>query len=80
LLLRNASFAATFPFIVLMPQCPVTCLAVNRWTNEVLEAVDQVLDKVRLLHKGDPHRTALTGQSMGGHGAWLYAMARPNKV
>eukprot|EP00959_Pyramimonas_sp_CCMP1952_P179518 3753288-Pyramimonas_sp.AAC.1 len=62
-----------------MPQCPVECLEMNRWIPNVLADVDAVLDKVRSAHLGDPHRTVLTGQSMGGHGVWLYAMARPHK-
>ena len=80
LLLGNASFAAAFPFIVLMPQCPAECLEMNRWIPEVLADVDTVLDKIRSAYHGDPKRTVLTGQSMGGHGIWLYAMSRPHKV
>ena len=57
------------------------CLQVaNHWLPEVLENVDTVLEEIRTEYDGDLHRTVLTGQSMGGHGAWLYASARPHKV
>ena len=32
---NNASFAASFPFIVIAPQCPAHCARVNQWTKEV---------------------------------------------
>lgn len=72
-LLQNESFAATFPFIVVVPQCPSSCAMHNGWAPRVLQTVTKIVtDTVVPKYQGDPHRVYLAGQSMGGHGSWMY--------
>lgn len=89
-LLNNHSFAATFPFIVLVPQCPSVCAHVNHWTPKTLQSTTSLMRDWILQPDasspsieqsknlgGDRSRVFLAGQSMGGHGAWLYAAQQP---
>jgi predicted peptidase len=73
-LLKNSSFAAQCPFIVVVPQCPWECAEANRWLPTTLQAVTSLITGHILPNLGgDPGRVYLAGQSMGGHGAWTYA-------
>ena len=71
---NNASFASGFPFIVLAPQCPQECAMENGWQKSVQRGTAELVQEwVTTDLGGDPHRVYLTGQSMGGHGAWQSA-------
>jgi predicted peptidase len=62
-----------FPFIVLSPQCP----AEKRWIDlekEVMALLEEVVGKYSV----DRARIYLTGFSMGGQGAWYFAVQHPN--
>ena len=72
-LLANASFAASFPFAVLVPQCPEYCASDNGWPDEVLQSLTALIAATVSAHGLDSSRISLAGQSMGGNGAWLYA-------
>ena len=77
-LLTNSSLIASLPFIVIVPQCPTSCMHVNHWTPHVLQSVTGLVREwVVPSAGGDPSRVYLAGQSMGGHGAWLYAAQQP---
>ena len=78
-LLTNSSFFATFPFVVLVPQCPEACLRdENGWPDAVLQGVARLVGEVASTHGGDLARVYLAGQSMGGHGAWRFAAQQKN--
>ena len=83
-LLNNASFAASFPFITLIPQCPRQCARSNVWLPSTLNRVTRLVEEWAVpILRGDASRVYLTGQSMGGHGAWKYAAetaAREHRV
>lgn len=76
LLKSNATFAAEFPFLTFMPQCPLECMF-TQWSEENFKTVDRGLFYIMRRYGGDPKRVHLTGQSMGGWGAWAYAGSRP---
>jgi predicted peptidase len=85
-LLTNQSFTSTFPFIAIVPQCPAMCARVNHWTPKTLQSTTALLREWVLASDaagatptlgGDRARVYLAGQSMGGHGAWLYAAQQP---
>lgn len=61
--------AADFPAIVVFPQAP----AETEW-NQVTDVVLAQLDAATREFGGDPHRTYLTGLSMGGYGVWELAL------
>jgi predicted peptidase len=63
---------ASFPFIVLSPQCPEG----SSWNVETLNAL---LDETIARHAIDPKRVYLTGLSMGGYGSWAWASANPER-
>jgi predicted peptidase len=63
-----------FPFVVLSPQCPPN----SYWELELGE-IDALLDDVLSDHAVDPKRVYLTGLSMGGFGAWHYALREPDR-
>src|ERR1043166_5003507 len=69
---KVAEKMASFPFIVLSPQCPNG----QWWSNEILTAL---LDEAVAKHKVDTNRIYLTGLSMGGFGAWSLAMEFPER-
>ena len=65
-----------FPFIVVSPQCPSGLW----WTNSVqLDALNELLDAVIAECAVDVERVYLTGLSMGGYGAWHYALSKPSR-
>lgn len=76
LLLRNASFAQSFPFVSLFP-CSTCGVGSRGWNPDSFSRVDRLIEMAIHEHGGDPHRIALTGQSMGGAGLWRYAASRP---
>lgn len=58
------------PFLVIAPQSP------RGWK---IVALDALLDEVLARYRVDTGRVYLTGLSMGGHGTWAWAAARPNR-
>lgn len=65
-----------WPFIVVMPQCPLH----HYWTepdmyNLAMAALDQEMSEFH----ADPARTYLMGLSLGGYGAWELARAYPHR-
>ncbi|OPH61827.1 hypothetical protein BC351_00885 [Paenibacillus ferrarius] len=61
-----------FPFIVVTPQCPSN----SNWILEsqsVLALVDEIITNYRV----DSNRIYVTGFSMGGNGAWNFALKSP---
>jgi predicted peptidase len=63
-----------YPFVVLSPQCPSD----SYWENE-LDKLDALFDEVLDTYAIDPDRIYLTGLSMGGYGAWHYALKHPER-
>jgi|JI10StandDraft_1071094.scaffolds.fasta_scaffold01129_5 predicted peptidase len=61
------------PFVVVSPQVS----GWNIWTTEWLDAL---IDDVTAKYHVDPDRIYLAGLSMGGYGAWQYAMEHPEKL
>ena len=75
---NNVSFASTFQFIVVAPQCPRECMMENGWSSSVLRATAELVNEWLVPELGgDPHRVYVAGQSMGGHGAWAFASQQP---
>ncbi len=72
---------SVYPAFVLAPQCPRGSLWVNlltrRPTAPLRRAVELVRDLVRQ-YPIDPGRVYVTGQSMGGFGAWVAAGENPD--
>lgn len=74
----NRTFAVRFPFLALIPQCPQACAEKNGWLPHVQRSIAAALHEVVFERwGGDPERTYLAGQSMGGHGAWMFAAQQP---
>jgi poly(3-hydroxybutyrate) depolymerase len=63
------------PAIVVFPQARRTWAAGSPDSNAALKALDDVLGA----YKTEPNRVILTGLSMGGHGSWDLATARPER-
>ena len=63
-----------FPAIVVSPQCPRD----TAWIAET-EALDLLFDEITARYAIDPGRIYLTGLSMGGYGAWHYAVLHPQR-
>jgi predicted peptidase len=61
-----------FPFITASPQCPDDTF----WWDH-LEALRGLIDEILSSHPIDSDRIYLTGNSMGGYGAWRVAMEFP---
>ena len=91
LLQNNATFAQTFPFVVLFP-CS-TCDRDGRplrvsgpppvdgnigWTKINFAYIDRMVEAAINAFGGDPSRVHLTGASYGGRGVWDYGVARPS--
>ncbi len=73
-LIREGTWAAPRPFIVLSPQLPSSR---GRWPVDSLDAfIDYAVDTYRV----DSSRIYLTGLSLGGHGTWSYAAAHPERI
>ena len=65
-----------WPFIVVMPQCPLGTV----WTDpENLSMAMAALDQESAEVHADPDRTYLTGISLGGYGAWELARLDPHR-
>jgi predicted peptidase len=65
-----------FPYLVLAPQCPPNRL----WCDEdVMLALDQLLDNVTASGAVDPERLVVAGFSMGGIGAFCLALRHPHR-
>ena len=79
LLLNNKTFADSFEFVAVIPQCPGYCAELNGWQPQVLRSVTALVQQhiVTDTIGGDPSRVYLAGQSMGGNGAWIYAAQQP---
>uniref|UniRef100_A0A7S1NCY2 Phospholipase/carboxylesterase/thioesterase domain-containing protein n=1 Tax=Eutreptiella gymnastica TaxID=73025 RepID=A0A7S1NCY2_9EUGL len=77
-LLNNRTFIEQCPFIVLVPQCPRSCAEHGKWKSTVLQQVTKTVEDVIHEYNGDPQRIYLAGQSMGGHGAWMYSAMTEN--
>jgi predicted peptidase len=63
-----------FPFLVLSPQCPSDYF----WESQ-LGRLDSLLDEISATYDVDERRIYLTGLSMGGYGAWHYALRNPSR-
>jgi predicted peptidase len=63
-----------WPAIVIMPQCPEGQL----W-DAALPAVEAAIARTTEEYRIDPRRVYLTGLSMGGYGAWLWAGLAPER-
>jgi poly(3-hydroxybutyrate) depolymerase len=65
-----------WPFVVVMPQCPMA----KYWTDPaMLEMAMATLNQEVAEFHTDPARTYLTGLSMGGYGAWELARRYPGR-
>ena len=65
-----------WPFIVVMPQCPLD----RFWTDrDALAMAMSALDRETDEFHGDPARTYLSGLSMGGYGAWELVRQNPQR-
>ncbi len=64
----------SFPFIIVSPQCPAS----DRWP-EHLYALDGLYTEIMANYRIDPAQVYLTGLSMGGNGAWRWAIEQPNR-
>jgi predicted peptidase len=65
--------ALTTRFIVLSPQCP------GWYWRSQFDALDALLDDIQATYAVDPKRIYMTGLSMGGFGAWQYALKHPRR-
>jgi predicted peptidase len=70
---RTLDDTPDFPFIVLSPQCPE-----NSWWTFHITQVHDLVTQIIATQPIDPARLYLTGMSMGGHGAWTYAIDYPD--
>ncbi len=61
-----------FPFITISPQCPI-----DDYWNLKIEILKELLDFSLKNYKIDKERIYLTGLSMGGFGAWSFAIEHP---
>lgn len=63
-----------FPFVTLSPQCPDG----SGWMFH-LQTLDEMLDAIIAGYALDERRVYLTGNSMGGNGAWSLAAHHPQR-
>lgn len=63
-----------WPAIVVMPQCPE-----GRLWDAALPAVEAAMARTMREYRIDPRRVYLTGLSMGGYGAWMWAGLAPER-
>lgn len=63
-----------FPFIVLSPQCPPD----SEWEPQ-LGKLEMLLDEVVNSYAVDGDQVILTGLSLGGYGAWHWALQSPDR-
>lgn len=74
--------AATFPFVVVMPQCEdVQARYLAGWLPETKDGQRAlaILDEVEKNFSIDTSKRVITGWSMGGFGTWAVAAATPKK-
>lgn len=71
---RRLAEGAALPCVVAAPQCP----AASDWELQA-PALLALLDDLQARYPVDPDRIYLTGLSMGGRGAWLLALLRPER-
>lgn len=74
--------AATFPFLVVFPQCEdLDGQLLAGWSAETSDGQRalKILDEAQATYKTDPKRTVLMGWSMGGYGAWSLGAAQPDR-
>ncbi len=64
-------FPDRFPAIVLFPQCPE-----NEFWDVMFAPLETMMARIREEYTIDPSRIYLTGLSMGGYGAWLWASTK----
>jgi predicted peptidase len=64
-----------FPFIVVSPQLPAE---MHSW-SAMIEPMRGLLDQIEAEYSVDPLRVSLTGISMGGAGAWEFALRHPKR-
>ena len=72
--------AATFPFVVVFPQCEDTKGRIlTRWRPDQPDGARalKILEDVEATYKTDPKRRSVVGWSMGGYGAWAQGAADP---
>ncbi|MBW7888073.1 MAG: T9SS type A sorting domain-containing protein [Bacteroidetes bacterium] len=75
---RNLEGDEQFPFIFIMPQCPIT----TEWyyTNaDNVTAMKNFLDDILAKFPVDSSRLYITGLSMGGIGSWYFAINLPSR-
>lgn len=75
---RDLEGDKSFPFIFIMPQCPET----TEWYYTNVDNVSfmrQFLDDMVQKYPIDTNRIYLTGLSMGGIGAWYFAIKMPER-
>lgn len=65
---------AQYPFLFVAPQCPE-----GDYWGCYTESLLHFIDAVCAAYPVDPDRVILTGLSMGGTGAWMLAMADPER-
>jgi len=67
---------ASFPFVIVSPQCP----AEGWWSDDdQIERLDALLEQVVSRYEIDPGRLYVTGLSMGGYGTWALAARYPRR-
>jgi dienelactone hydrolase len=74
--------AATFPFLVVFPQCEDReCRLLEGWLPSTPDAARalKIFDEVERDFSVDRHHEIITGWSMGGAGAWLLASLNPSR-
>lgn len=62
------------PFIMVAPSCPTV-----QWWLGLIPELNGLLDEVLANYNIDPNCVYLTGLSMGGNGAWHWAMHNPER-
>lgn len=67
-------FQLQYDFILVAPQCPA-----DTWWVDRMDVLDQLLEDVCANYRVDLSRIYLTGLSMGGYGAWHYAVRHPRR-
>lgn len=67
--------ADTFPALVVLPQAPED----EEWLGRNARMALATLDAASREFNADPHRTYLTGLSMGGYGTWELALMQPQR-
>jgi len=67
-------FPERFPALAIFPQCPA-----DRTWEVMLDDVEAMIQATEAAYAVDPDRIYLTGISMGGYGAFLFAAQRPRR-